>query len=252
MELSQNKILQAFDVYARLAARGELQKQEAVVLWEDDEVRHLVENFARHVQCIIIDDAENYYLIPLSMESPFHISNETFKRKYMPAKAINMDMYLLYLAVIVLFGCFYDSYQTSDPAEFVTMARWLEQMDYCIDSLKHQDEEVLRQKEKEFNYNWLALVRKWTDMDSLKETVRRQDSRTNSRLSFLNMTKDFLVSQHLIHELGNQELQLTEKARIIIHSYYMNSEYNRGIMDFMYNLDHQPSGKEETHHAVNQ
>ncbi|WP_296822179.1 DUF6063 family protein [uncultured Megasphaera sp.] len=172
MELSQNKIFQAFDVYARLAARGELQKQEVTVLWEDDEVRHLVENFARHVQCIIIDDAENYYLIPLSMESPFHISNETFKRKYMPAKAINMDMYLLYLAVIVLFGCFYDNYQTSDPAEFVTMAWWLEQMDYCIDSLKHQDDEVLRQKEKEFNYNWLALVRKWTDMDSLKETVR--------------------------------------------------------------------------------
>ncbi|NMB08610.1 MAG: non-ribosomal peptide synthetase module, partial [Tissierellia bacterium] len=33
------------------------------------------------------------------------------------------------------------------------------------------------------------------------------------------------------------EIELTEKSRIIIQRYYMDYEYNRGILDFMYGLE---------------
>lgn len=248
--INQNKILQAFDIYAALAAKGEISRSDAAAIWEDEDIRLLVENFAQHVRCTIIDDSVNYYLIPLALESPFHISNDTFKRKYLPAKAVNLDMYLLYLAVIVLFGCFYDSYQTNKPVEFVTMSRWLEEMDQHIEALNRHDEAVLQAREREDNYNWLALIHKWQDMDSIKETAHKQDGRTSSRLSFLNRARDFLITEGLLRDIGAQQVELTEKAQIIITSYYMNSEYNRGIMNFMYDLDHkEDTEKEGKNHA---
>ena len=103
-------------------------------------------------------------------------------------------------------------------------------MDARIEALAQHSEEELQARELEMNFNWLAILRKWSDMDSLKETVKKQDARTNSRLSFLNMTREFLLQQKLIRELGNNELALTEKARTIVSAYYMETDYNRGIM----------------------
>ena len=245
MEYSEKKILDAFMLYAKLSSKGELLKLDAAAFFEDEDVRALLENCAKAVQCTLVSDSDYLYLLPISMESPFHISNDTFKKKYLTAKAVNMDIYLMYMAVIVLFGCFYDSYQTLDPLEFVSMERWLGSMDERIGALSQHSEEELQARELEMNFNWLAILRKWLDMDSLKETVKKQDARTNSRLSFLNMTKDFLLQQRLIHDLGNDELALTEKAKTIVSSYYMETDYNRGIMDFMYSCDHRNPEKEE-------
>ena len=251
MEYSEKKILDAFALYAKLAGKGELLKLDAAAYFDDEDVRALLENYAKAVQCTLVSDSDYLYLLPVSLDSPFHISNETFKKKYLTVKSVNMDIYLMYMAIIVLFGCFYDSYQTMDPLDFVPMERWLTSMDERIASLAQHSEEELQKQELALNFNWLAILRKWSDMDSLKETVKKQDARTNSRLSFLNMTKDFLLEQKLIHDLGNHELALTEKARTIVSAYYMETEYNRGIMDFMYACDHQkPEQKGEQAHAV--
>ncbi|MCH4166094.1 MAG: DUF6063 family protein [Megasphaera sp.] len=252
MEYRDDTILKAFQIYAGLASKGELAKVDSAPYFEDETIRSLVDNYAKAVQCTLVHDADYLYLIPIAMDSPFHMSNDSIKKEYMTAKSINMDMYLMYLAIIVLFGCFYDSYETTEPLQFITMQHWLENMDLRMESLSRHDEATLRAKEGELNVNWLALLRKWTDMDSIKETAKKQDARTNSRLSFLNMTKDFLIEQHLLQDIGNQELELTDKAKTIYISYYMDREYNKGITDFMYNLDHHEDTKEGENHAVHQ
>ena len=240
MEYREEQFLKAFGLYTQLAAKGELLKLDASVYYEDNEIKAILDNYVRAVQCTLISDTENLYLVPVSMESPFHITNDAFKKEYLMAKAVNMDIYLLYLAVIVLFGCFYDSYQTADPADFVTMDRWLETMDQRVAAILQQEEVFLREKEVELNFNWVTLSHKWSDMDGIRETVKKQDARTVSRLSFLNIVKDFLIRQHLVTDLGQQELELTEKAKTIVRLYYMEMEYNKGIFDFMYSCDHQP------------
>lgn len=247
--LDNKKMMAAFDIYARLAAEGEVHKLDVPQYWEDDEIAAQVELFASHVKCVLVDDADTLYLLPRAVDSPFHISNEEFKRKYMNAKAVNMDIYLLYLSIIVLFGCFYDSYQTDEPNDFVSMTLWLEAMDGRIESLQRHDEAALREAEGALDFNWVALMQKWSDMDSLKETAKKQDARTNSRLSFLNTAKNFLVKQHLVRDIGGGEMELTPKARAIFSRYFMESDYNHGILDFLYDLEKK---KGEKDHALHQ
>ena len=247
--LDNKKMMAAFDIYARLAANGEVHKLDVPLYWEDEDIAGQVEIYARHVKCVLVTDADTLYLLPAAVDSPFHISNDQFKKKYMTAKSVNMDIYLMYMAIIVLFGCFYDSYQSDEPNDFVTMPLWLEAMDSRIESLRHHDEAVLREAEGDCNFNWLALMQKWSDMDSLKETAKKQDARTNSRLSFLNMTKAFLVHQHLVREIGEGEMELTTKARAIFAHYFMESAYNHGILDFMYDLEQR---KGDHPHALHQ
>lgn len=238
MQYSEDKVMEAFKLYTRLAARGQLDRLEAGDYFDDDDVRNLLDRYVDAVQCVILPDADKLYLVPLATESEFHISNDAFKKQYLPARAVNMDIYLLYMAIIVLFGCFYDSYQTNEAVEFVTMSRWLESMDDRMEAMKNHDEDFLRGMEKEFEFNWVTIRDKWLDMDSLKENVKNQDARNMSRVGFLNQARNFLLQQGLLENVGNMEMCLTEKAKNIYVSYYMDSEYNRGLLDFMYSCDH--------------
>lgn len=232
-----DEVIRAFRIYAQLAANGEINKIDADDYFENDKIKALLERYAEAVDCIILVDADKLYLVPMAVSSPFHISNDSFKKKYLPAKAVNMDIYLMYMSIIVLLGCFYNSYQTNDPQDFVSMSYWLETMDMRMESLQEQDEEFLRAKEQELEINWVAIKNKWLAMDSVKENVKNQDARTISRLGFLNQTQKFLISQGLVVDIGDFQMSLTEKAKNIYYGYYMNSERNQDILNFMYSLE---------------
>ena len=232
-----DEVIRAFRIYAQLAANGEINKLDADDYFENDKIKALLERYAEAVDCIILVDADKLYMVPMATTSPFHISNDSFKKKYLPAKAVNMDIYLMYMSIIVLLGCFYNSYQTNDPQDFVSMSYWLETMDMRMESLQEQDEEFLRAKEQELEINWVAIKNKWLAMDSVKENVKNQDARTISRLGFLNQTQKFLIGQGLVVDIGDFQMELTEKAKNIYYGYYMNSERNQDILNFMYSLE---------------
>ena len=119
------------------------------------------------------------------------------------------------------------------------MSDWLEQVNERLETLQAIDEDELKEIEKEYEYNWSSVIGKWADMDDIKETAKAQSGRTISRLSFLHTVKKFLVAQELVQDIGNDELQLTEKAKVIVQRYFMELEYNRGILEFIYSIDRQ-------------
>lgn len=235
---NNDQVVQAFKIYSTLAMSTYGNKEELRLYLADDQIRGLVDQFAREMDCTVFTAGDYIYMIPISKNSIFHVSNDFLKKTYLPAKAVNLDIYLMYVSIIVLFGEFYDSYQTIDPTrDFLPLGDWLEGLNQRISSLKEHGEARLKELDKSLDYNWSAIVEKWEDMDDIKETVKAQDARTNSRKSFLNTVKQFLVAQELITDIGNEELELTEKAKTIIQRYYMEYDYNRGILDFMYELD---------------
>ena len=71
-------------------------------------------------------------------------------------------------------------------------------------------------------------------LDDVKEKAKKQAGVSASRVSFLNMTKNFLERQDIIKDIGNNEFEITEKTKVIIQRYYMDYEYNRGLLDFIY------------------
>jgi hypothetical protein len=155
----------------------------------------------------------------------------------LPSRAVNADIYMMYVAIIILFGEFYDSYQTTEATrDFIKMEDWLNSVNDKILSLASYDEEELRELERKYEYNWIAIIDKWDALDDIKENVQ-QTARTISRMSFMNIVKRFLEEQELVDEIGNDEIQLTEKAKSIIQRYFMELEYNREILEFIYSLE---------------
>lgn len=236
---NNEQVMRAFKLYSMLSLKGYGEKEELHMYLADDMIRGLVDQFAGEVECTIFASGDYIYMIPISKNSIFHVSNDTIKKEYLPAKAVNLDLYMMYVAIIVLFGEFYDSYQTMEATrDFITVDDWLVSLNERISSLKEHGEEKLKEMDRELDYNWSSIVQKWMDMDEIKEKVKSQDARTISRKSFLNTVKQFMEEQELVHDLGNDELELTEKSKTIIQRYYMEYDYNRGILDFMYSFDH--------------
>jgi len=50
----------------------------------------------------------------------------------------------------------------------------------------------------------------------------------------MNSAKNFLIAQGLAEEIGNEELKITEKSKIIVQRFFMDYEYNRGILEVLY------------------
>ncbi|MFT7791361.1 UNVERIFIED_CONTAM: DUF6063 family protein [Escherichia coli] len=243
MDYSQDEVIKAFQIYSKISRKGYSEGDELRLYLADDKVRGLVDQFAKEVDCTIFSVGERLYFVPMALNSPFHISNDTLKKIYFTGKTVNADIYFMYVTIIILIGEFYDSYQTTDTTrDFISMSDWLEQVNERLETLQAIEEEELKELEKEYEYSWSAIIGKWTDMDDLKETAKVQSGKTISRLSFLHTVKRFLVAQELVKDIGNDELQLTEKAKVIVQRYFMELEYNRGILEFIYSIGRQKEG----------
>jgi hypothetical protein len=238
MNYSEQTVIRAFKIYTKLARDGVAGKEAVQQYRADDEIRGLLDVFSREVDCVIVGTSEELFLVPETKLSPFHVSNDWIKRNYLRSGATNGDIYLLYFSTIILFGSFYDSYQSQEPTrQFLRMDEWVRFIGERMDQLKTHDEEELKQLEKEFSYNWGLIIEKWEDMDDIKETAKKQSGNTISRFSFMDTVKRFLTDQELIQEIGNDEIILTEKAKTIIQRYFMEVEYNKGIFEFIYGFE---------------
>jgi hypothetical protein len=163
-----------------------------------------------------------------------------------------MDIYLLYIAVIVFVGEFCDSYQTTEPTrDFITIDGWMESLDERINGLKQMDEESLDLLEEEYDYNWKGIIKQWDSIDIIKEDVKKQSARTVSRKSFMNIASKFLLGEQLAKEIGQEELALTDKGKVIVQRFFTDYEYNRGIMEVIYEYTGLEEFREGNEHANN-
>lgn len=235
MAYKEQEIIEAYKLYSRLARSGKQSVEEMRLYTRDERIEELINQFAREDQATVIIAGGMAYLVPIASSSPYQMSNETIKKLYLPNNATNLDIYLMYVATIILVGEFYNSYQTKEPTRaFMTMAEWLEAIQNRMEALWALGEEELRKVEEEQEYNWQKIVEKWMALDDVKENAKKLTGVMASRLSFLNMTKQFLEKQDMVKDIGNYELELTEKTKVIMQRYYMDYEYNRGLLDFIY------------------
>jgi hypothetical protein len=247
MNYSEGKVMQAFELYMVLARDGQAGFDSLSLYIADDNIRALVDGFAHKVDCAIVPTGEKMYMIPKTKLSTFHVNNDYIKRTYLKSGATNADLYLLYFTTIILFGAFYDSYQTLESTRnFLKLDEWVKLVHERIEMLKELDSEKLKEREREFSYNWGQIVDKWEDMNDIKESAKKQSGNTISRLSFMDTTKRFLIAQELISEIGNNEIVLTEKAKTIVQRFFMEVEFNKGILEFIYQWE------EEAEYANNQ
>lgn len=238
MNYPEHKVVKAFRLYTVLARDGVASDDAVQSYRADDELRSLLDTFSHEVDCVIISTSEQLFLVPETKLSPFHVSNEWIKRNYLRSGATNGDLYLLYFATLILFGSFYDTYQSQEPTRlFLRMDEWVRFVQERIDQLKTHDEDELKQLENEFFYNWRLIIQKWDDMDDIKEQAKKQSGNTISRMSFIDTVKRFLTDQDLVQDIGNEEIRLTEKAKTIIQRYFMEVEYNKGIFEFIYGFE---------------
>lgn len=235
--MTDERLMSVFKLYAQLNANGKILKEQAGIYNRDDEARGMLMAFVGEVDCTIIAAGKYLYMVPLTKNSIFHVTNDDIKKTYFPSRALNMDVYLMYVAIIIFIGEFYDSYQTTRPTrEFITTVDWLSSLNERLNHIREFDDQHLKAMEEAYDYNWLDILKNWEAMDNVKEGIKRRTARTVSRMSFMMIVKNFMLKEGIAKEIGADELVLTEKTNAIVTKYFMEYEYNRGIIEFIYQL----------------
>lgn len=245
--MTEKAMMEAFMIFQELSTKGMINRNEATG-YMDDQIRGILMEFAEAMDTTIISAGTYIYLIPLTVHSNYHISNDEIKKKYLPSRATNMDIYLMYIAVVVFIGEFYDSYQTTQATrDFITINDWMNALNERLQALKQMSEAALEELEQEYEYNWHGIIRQWDAIDIIKEGVKRQTAKTISRKSFMHIVTKFLIGEGLAIEIGEEELALTEKAKVIVQWFFMDYEYNRGIMEVIYQFTEYDEFREANH-----
>ncbi len=235
--MNEKNVMKAFDMFVNLSTNGSVKKEDYPE-YMDDEIRSIITAFVNKVDATTILAGDYIYLIPLSTNSDFHMSNQSIKEKYLPSSAKNIDIYMLYFSVLIFIGEFYDSYTVNKATrDFLSLANWYKSIDERIKALEGIGIEKLLELEKDYEYNWTEIINKWNSMDAINESITKQSSRTKSRLGFLFNVKNFLIEENLAEHIGNDEFILTDKAKVIVQRFFMDDEYNRGILDIIYNYN---------------
>lgn len=229
--------MQAFKIYQLLRTKGSTSKEEKDSYISDGDLRNLLDQWATEEDCAVIVAGDQLYLIPIATYSPYHMSNEQIKKEISRQSWTNMDIYLMYFSMIVLLGAFYDSFNTTLPTrDFISVDQWLKMMNERLDIIaQHGDK--LKEFEQDYEYNWIGILDKWTALDDIRETAKSQKGNTKSRKNFLLSVARFLKEQELIEENSFEELYLTQKTHAIVGRYFMEEEFNRGILEVIYDFE---------------
>ncbi len=236
--MTDKQTMTAFKLFAELNRAGTVKKDHAAAYDRDEEVRGLLAAFADEVDCTIIRTSDAIHMVPLTKSSIYHLTNDEIKRRYFPARALNIDVYLMYVAIILLVGEFYNSCQSDKPTrDFITSVEWLNIVNEKLASMRNLSEETLKDMEDEHTYKWTEILYNWEAMDNIKEGIKRPTIRTASRMSFIQICKRFMIGEGLVKEIGEDEMALTEKSDAIVTGFFMDYEKNRGILDFLYQTE---------------
>ena len=237
MQYEQQHVIKAFQLYTRLALQGILEQEDVDVYLMNEDIQSLLEQFVREVDSILVHAGDVIYLVPVTGLSPFHVKNEQIRREF-GANAVNADVYMMYFAMLVFIGEFYNSYQSGETQrDFLTMNEWLAVLNTRVATLRQHTPEELQQCGEDLQYNWLNILEKWDALNDLKESATSQKGNTVSRLSFLHKVMQFMLKEKVANETGSGEYALTEKTKTIVQRYFMEFDYNRGILQFMYQYD---------------
>lgn len=237
MQYEQQHIIKAFHLYSRLAVQGYIEQEDVECYLMNEDIQSLLEQFVREVDAILVHAGDVIYLVPITGLSPFHIKNEQIRREF-GANAVNADIYMMYFAMLVFIGEFYNSYQSGETQrDFLTMNEWLDVVNTRIGTLRQHTPEELQRCGEDLQYNWLSILEKWDALNDLKESAVNQKGNTVSRLSFLHKAMQFMLKEKVVNEIGPGEYDLTEKTKTIVQRYFMEFDYNRGILQFMYQYD---------------
>ncbi|SMC33473.1 DUF6063 family protein [Sporomusa malonica] len=244
MRYEQNDVIKAFQLFSLLTQQGFIEKDDVEFYRINEEVQSLVEQFAREVDAVLVLAADIVYLIPATALSPFHVKNEQLRRE-MGSNATNADIYMMYFCILVFIGEFYNSYLSNEvQRDFLTTSQWLDVLQERLNTLRQHSADDLSRHAEELQYNWLAILEKWDALNDLKESAQSQKGNTVSRLSFLHKVLQFMFKEKLVEQVGPDEYILTEKTKTIVQRYFMELDYNRGILQFMYRYDER---KDETY-----
>ena len=244
MQYEQQYIIKAFQLYSRLAVQGYIEQEDVELYLMNEDIQSLLEQFVREVDAILVHAGDMIYLVPIAGLSPFHIKNEQIRRDF-GANAVNADVYTMYFAMLVFIGEFYNSYQSGETQrDFLTMNEWLDVVNTRVGTLGQYTAEELQRCSEDLQYNWISILEKWDALNDLKESATNQKGNTVSRLSFLHKVMQFMLKEKVALEIGPGEYDLTEKTKTIVQRYFMEFDYNRGILQFMYQYDER---KDEQH-----
>jgi len=244
MQYEQQHIIKAFQLYSRLAVQGSIELEDVECYLMNEDIQSLLEQFVREVDAILVHAGDVIYLVPITGLSPFHIKNEQIRREF-GANAVNADVYMMYFVMLIFIGEFYNSYQSGETQrDFLIMNEWLDVVNTRVETLGQHTPEELTQCGEELQYNWQSILEKWDALNDLKESAASQKGNTVSRLSFLHKVLQFMLKEKVVSEIGPGEYALTEKTKTIVQRYFMEFDYNRGILQFMYQYDER---KDEQH-----
>ncbi|MGN0334494.1 MAG: DUF6063 family protein [Lachnospiraceae bacterium] len=197
-----------------------IQGEENPVLYEEyisnSEVFHLTGLIAEKLNLSIYEYHNHLYLTGGERNRVFGFTNEELKKTI--GVRLNRELYLCYYIIYIIMTKFYQDSATYSYIEYVKMEDIIQGVDQGLAAVISQIEVLVLSEIEENSFRTLALM--WEDLPMIttEESAVRRAAR-NSKIGYVKMVLNFMVSQHLLLE-AEARYYPTERFRALIENYY--------------------------------
>ena len=197
-----------------------IQGEENPVLYEEyisnSEVYRLTSMIAKKLGLSIYEYQNHLYMTSGERNRVFGFTNEELKKTI--GVRLNRELYLCYYIIYTIMTIFYQDSSTYSYIEYVKMEDVIRAVDRGLASVIAGIEVLVLNEVEEHSFKTLALM--WEDLPMLatEESVVRRAAK-NSKLGYVKMVMNFMVSQRLLME-AEERYYPTMRFRALIENYY--------------------------------
>lgn len=186
----------------------------------NSEVYRLTLQIAEKLNLSIYEYQNRLYMTSGERNRVFGFTNEELKKTI--GVRLNRELYLSYYIIYTIMTRFYQDSATYSYIEYVKIDDVIQAVDQGLAAVISRIDVLVLSEIEENSFRTLALM--WEDLPMIttEETAVRRAAR-NSKLGYVKMVVNFMVSQRLLLE-AEERYYPTERFRALIENYYTENQ----------------------------
>ncbi|MED0939883.1 DUF6063 family protein [Bacillus mobilis] len=231
----------AFELFLVFLRKGKIEKNEGDLyqLYDKEQVQDILHQLIeKKANMKIFEAKDGLYIVPNMDNEIFSYSNEELRIK-MKLKN-NRELYLAYFAMLAVVSKFYNSEdQTLSTRVYVTIEDVESTINYHIEQFEKSIKEFDDTEDLAdfYDLDIDGIVKTWNGLRVYDEKAKNIELTEKNRIGFLLKVFRFMQEENLFIVREYKEIELTEKLKRIVTSYYFNSFRKEQLMNLLQKSD---------------
>lgn len=223
--MEEKNLEKALEIFGELIIGEEISRNTNLDLYEDylniAQVYDILTALLKKTNLKLYEYNETLYVTAGEKNRIFGFSNDELKKEI--GLRLNKELFLAYFVIYQVVTLFYKDSRSFSYMEYVQCETVVEQVSISLKQLMPKLEVVVKNDNEGHSFKTIALL--WEDLPMItaNEDLSSLKAARGTKVGFVKLVFNFLVSQELFHENGGR-YYARDRFKALVENYYEDAK----------------------------